>query len=443
MRDFRPWSVMTLFTVILLTTCPDRASAQGEVLFPGSTVPGDTLRGEGVMYHGAAVYHLNAAAARSMDADTRLKFEQAAYQALQEYNRQRAQRLASAVAKSSARLEDVQRRLREAPTDSDVAGGDALNAALADLADPQISPERWASVPIPLEPGIAKRVPLRHSTAGGVLSLRRLTVADGWPIALRYETLSAPRDGYSAAVARLMAECRERRLAPESIEAVGAAARDLSAQVEPALRSAPSAYRAEGRRFADRLARQAATLTRSVFVEDLLAELDIYRGATVGELVDLLRRYRLHFGPAEDPVERELYLVLFPALIAQRKALGLEITPAAAITSPGVTLASITPGTDPIVGRWSSNRGTTAVPSIFEFRPDGSLIYERYGQRALGTWRREGERVVFETTSPDPRLVIRKWLTITSRREHKLDVLMEGERVYSWIPAGAPVAPGR
>ena len=50
-----------------------KAAAQGDVLFPGSTLPGDILRGEGAMYKGAAVYHLNTAVARSLDSDTLMR----------------------------------------------------------------------------------------------------------------------------------------------------------------------------------------------------------------------------------------------------------------------------------------------------------------------------------------------------------------------------------
>lgn len=93
-----------------------------------------------------------------------------------------------------------------------------------------------------------------------------------------------------------MARCREHRLTPEAVEAVGRAARELRARADEALKSANPGYQAEGRRFAEGLDRQARTL--SAYIEDLLAELDADRGATVGELVGLLRRYNLHFGPA-------------------------------------------------------------------------------------------------------------------------------------------------
>src|SRR4051812_46006642 len=58
--------------IILCFGCGARAQAQGDVLFPGSTAPGDVLRGEGVASKGVAVLYLNAAKARSIDADTQV-----------------------------------------------------------------------------------------------------------------------------------------------------------------------------------------------------------------------------------------------------------------------------------------------------------------------------------------------------------------------------------
>ena len=52
------------------------AYAQGDVLYPGSTVQGDVLRSEGVAYKGAAIFFLNAAKGRSIDADTAMQWNE-------------------------------------------------------------------------------------------------------------------------------------------------------------------------------------------------------------------------------------------------------------------------------------------------------------------------------------------------------------------------------
>ena len=85
MRSF----AVALGVAVLGLACVGRARAQGDVLFPGSTVQGDALRGQGVAYRGAAVLHLNAARARSIDADTAMRFNEYVYRSYQEYLRQR------------------------------------------------------------------------------------------------------------------------------------------------------------------------------------------------------------------------------------------------------------------------------------------------------------------------------------------------------------------
>jgi 3-keto-disaccharide hydrolase len=301
-----------------------RALAQGDDLFSGSTGQGDALRGQGVQYRGAAIYYLNSAKARSIDADTEMRFNQYVYESLKEYNRQCALRVAGAAARDKANLDKIQRRFREAPTDVDIADGNALNVLLVELADPRFAAGPRAVTPLPAD--AIRRVPLQHASAGGILSVHRLTVGGGWPLTLRYRTLEAPRRGYQEAVAAVLGECREHKLTPESVDAVGAAVKELRSWSEEALKVANPDYQAEGRRFVATLDRSARALVRASYGEDLLGEIDAFRDTTVGELTGLLRRYNLHFGPAEEPAERQLYLTLYPILRAEADALGAGTT---------------------------------------------------------------------------------------------------------------------
>ena len=76
---------VVLLATLFIPACPSgRALAQGDVLFPGSTVQGDILRGTGVDSRGAAILYLNSAKARSIDADTAMRFNQYVYESLKE-----------------------------------------------------------------------------------------------------------------------------------------------------------------------------------------------------------------------------------------------------------------------------------------------------------------------------------------------------------------------
>lgn len=386
--------VAVLFATIASGACCGRARAQGDMLFPGSTVQGDILRGEGVMYKGAAVLHLNAARARSIDADTRIRFNQYVYNSYQVYLRQRAQRIARASARRNESLAEVHRRLREAPTESEIAGGDALNVLLVDLADPRIPASAWEAAKVPLPDEAARTIPFQHASVGGTLALRRLDVGDAWPVALRYEALEGPRQAYERAVATLLEQCRGHRLTPEAVEAVGVTAKALGARADAAIPQSSEDYRQVARQFAGSLERSARVLTRTNYVEDLLAELDGFRGTTIADLADLMRRYNLHFGPADSPDERGLYARLCPLLREQLEKLGRgtgtggdrAITKAGGLPSPG---AGRRAAERRLAGLWSrvTHAGADSRVRLF---PDG-LLDDREG---LHRWTYDGETLV-------------------------------------------------
>jgi hypothetical protein len=80
-------------TLLVLLTIPGRhAAAQFNVIGPGSTIAGDTMRGEGAAAHGwglaaqgwGAGYHL-AALGRAVDADTHLRLQAATAQDAEAY----------------------------------------------------------------------------------------------------------------------------------------------------------------------------------------------------------------------------------------------------------------------------------------------------------------------------------------------------------------------
>jgi hypothetical protein len=305
------WSDLPVLAIAILSYLPGReARAQGDILFPGWTVQGDILRGQGVMDRGAAVYHLNAATARSIDADTRMRFNQYVYDSLQEYNRQRALRLAGKASNRDANLAAIRRRLRENLSESDVTGGDAPNVLLEELSDPRISPSSRQAAAVALPAEAIQEIPFRSASAGGVSSMRRLKASYHGPVPMRYKALEPYRANYLAAVDSLLTQCRQKAPTPEAVEKVGMAARDLRAGAVATIPAENRDCQVEARRFLDELEQCARMLARTSFVEDLLVEIEDYRGSTLGELLEFMRRYSLRFGPADEPAERQLYATI-------------------------------------------------------------------------------------------------------------------------------------
>ena len=371
-----------IFVAVLTLNRGGAALAQGDVLFPGSTVQGEAARGEGVAYKGAAVLYLNAAKARSIDADIQMRFNEYVYRSYQEHLRQRAQKLAGTAAKRSVNLAEVQKRLREAPTESDIASGDALNVLVAELANPAIPLANWDRARTELPDGAAATAPFQYASSGGVLSLRRLKVGDSWPVALRYRALEPQRLAYERASSALLDLCRHHALTPEAVEAVGLAARDLKSKAAGAIPASSAEYRKAALRTADLLEGAARALTRSDYVEDLLAELDGFRGAAVADLIDLMRRYNLHFAPADSPEERGLYQALYPLLTRQLAALGAtpQSSPDMAVASkPAKSWRAMA------VGTWKHSADDRAA-EVIEIKGDGSIASRFPG----GTWKSDG-----------------------------------------------------
>ena len=178
MKDLR---MMVLCMMVMVSVPFVEARLQGDVLYPGSTVQGDVLRGEGVAYEGAAVFYVYAATARSIDADTRMRFYEYDYRSYQECLRKRARRIASKAAGRNARLAEIQRRLRESPTEPDLASGDAPNVMLADLSDPVISPSLRDKAKVALPGGEAATPGRSRCAPGPWSSIARTTSAPSRP----------------------------------------------------------------------------------------------------------------------------------------------------------------------------------------------------------------------------------------------------------------------
>lgn len=103
-----------------------------DVVFPGSTVQGDVLRGQGQFLKGAAMYELYSAQGRAIDAQTAMAVQRWNAEVYDAYLRARSAHLQSRRNATRAQIEEAKRRaaeteerLRTSPTDQDIVRGDA------------------------------------------------------------------------------------------------------------------------------------------------------------------------------------------------------------------------------------------------------------------------------------------------------------------------------
>src|SRR5262249_30990463 len=139
------------------------------------------------------------------------------------------------------------------PDDSDITGGDALNALARELTGPSFGLSTLRSAPVRVPARVLERVPLCLARAGVVIAPDRLRVEGRWPAPLQVPAFAAARRAFEQAVAALFDEAAESGPITKSVAAVERAAVKLRREVEAAALETPSAEWAPTRAFAIRL----------------------------------------------------------------------------------------------------------------------------------------------------------------------------------------------
>jgi hypothetical protein len=354
----------------LLASGQGRARAQFGFIGPGSTPQGDIMRGEGILYsglgnfyNGLGMFNLNSAMAESINVDTSMRLNEYIYQSRLEQIRRLNERVKARKENHLKQLAEIRKRLSESPNESDLMNGDALNILLEQLTDPRIPPStlRYARVPLPGE--TIQMIPFQYATMGGVISMRQLTVRDGWPLALRGEDFALERRIYLRAVDRVLEEDLDGKLSLPAVNALQQAILGLQNKMEEKVPESDLEIYLQAKNFIKSLSESTRMLKSSV-VERVLADIQKYPGTTVADLLEFMQRYNLQFSPATVPAERDLYRALYQLLVRQRTVLAMQGA-AKAGEDPG---APINPGA-PAGG---APRGDGLTPGDVSGTPNGA-----------------------------------------------------------------------
>jgi hypothetical protein len=314
--------------VLVLLAIPGRpAAAQFNIIGPGSTPAGDMMRGEGVAASGwglaahgwGAGYH-HSALGRAADADTRIRLAAAAARDEEADTLKRLARLARRKALVQIASETKLSRLLQSPDDSDITGGDSLNALARQLTGPPFGLSALRFAPAQVPAGMLERLPLHLARAGLAIAPDRLRVAGRWPAPLQSPAFAPARLAYDRAVATVFDQAARGHLTADSVAAVDRASVGLRRELEAAARVTPSSDWVPALSFVIRLDRAARALHDPAGAAAFTAVLG--RGVTsVAGVIELMRRHHLQFGPAESPDEEERYRDLFARLLEQRSRL--------------------------------------------------------------------------------------------------------------------------
>jgi len=317
---------LVLSVMVLAGLQSDRASAQFLVVFPGSTLEGDMLRGWGIAAFGAGYYNANTALAQAIQADMWMRLNQYTYESLLEADRRRAVRLAAEYQRALDARKAIETRLVDHPEPGDIYRGDSLNA-LARVIDSmgiQCSMQRSTRVGVP--GGLLREICLMHGPTKTVISVGRLDVREKWPRILRDAVFAQAREQYETTLDRVLAESSSPQPVLTTLNSLGKAVDNLQMTFHASTWTADSEDRRQAKAFLDQLG-VAVRALRDPKSQRLLTDVLSYLGTSVADLLSFMNRNDLRFARAETPHERELYEDLYALLSQHRNRLKTSMAP--------------------------------------------------------------------------------------------------------------------
>ena len=130
----------------------------------------------GVFAAGAGQYNRQTAVANAVNVNTAMQFNQYVYQSRLEYARTLNEKRARDKSRSERNAEAVRVRLRDNPTEVNIAHGDALNVAMDELSNPKIfSRAVYAASKMKVGGETIRDIPFQYASAAITISVHQLT----------------------------------------------------------------------------------------------------------------------------------------------------------------------------------------------------------------------------------------------------------------------------
>lgn len=314
------------------------------------------LVGQGVFLRGAGSYNLNTAKAESINTDTVIRWKQE----LRKIDAERRAFREQQEAGKKQKIEDVKKRLamrerelRVNPTTNDIQNGQALNALLYDLMDPDIQSNDWTSRAVSLPKGMSVKdlifrfIPASGSSnaskvlSRGAIALSRLDVkGENWPTVMKDKALDKECRAYEAAYAKLRDALLADKFELKALLELDRSLEGLKSKVQTAV-AKDRGFRDEALRFVEDL-KDATRMFDAVTVDyarEIMVDTQEQEATTVAELVSFMLKYRLQFASAErNPTGRVLYGQIYEAMRQQTKEFAIKPSETAVaaedVTSP-------------------------------------------------------------------------------------------------------------
>jgi hypothetical protein len=292
----------------------------GGVQTPG----GSFARGMGVYAAGAGVYNQQTAQARSINANTAMRYNEYMYLSTQNETAKHHALVAGQQADNIKVQNEIHAKLRDHPDQHDIYMGDALNVAVEEIEDPRVYSKNLAKAKVKIGGELIRDVPFRFAPACITTTVHQ--IVQGPPPA---PLLTATFDDDRAAFKELGKELRKNIDQGETPnpETVKKALAVVNAAVAKADQTLPR--NTKDRNDVDKYLKSLhglLAMLQTPAVNLLLSGVEKHPEASLGDLLAFMSAFNLRFGQAKTEPQRAVYDRLYPMLVDLRA----EVQPALA-----------------------------------------------------------------------------------------------------------------
>jgi len=280
------------------------------------TPQGNMARGMGVYAAGAGMYNEQTAEARSINANTTMRFNEYMYQSSQVAAKKHTEMLYKDRAATNEAYNQINDRIRNHPDRHDIETGDALNSAVEEIDDPRAYNRYFSRAKLKIGGEMIRDIPFRYAPGCITVSIHQLTQGPP-PPALMTSDFDEDRAAFKS-------------LGQEIRKSLDEGDKPNPATVQKALKVINAAEakadmilprNTKDRNDVDKYLKSLHGLIgmlQTPSLEILLAGVEKHPEATLGDLLAFMSSFNLRFGEAKTQAQRAAYGALYPMLVDLR-----------------------------------------------------------------------------------------------------------------------------
>lgn len=328
-RNLRPFALAAFLGLVATSPSafgqyPPGYGGYGWHGWGGGAGSGRTAAGLGAMSYGAGnaaagfgQRNVDNAQARSMNAQTAMGVNNYMWECNQRNIQMYQARIAGEQADNVKAISDIQDRMLNHPSEIDISKGDALNAVMGEITNPQIYQRTLELAQRPLKSAMVKKLPFEFAAGGITYSLQELTDRDNVPDVFKRSEFDDQRKTVRALAQQLQKEATAQRSPTTKTLKQFRAALDGVKTTLDNLNIDPGAA-LEAHKYLKALM-GLSKMMDSPSYDVYLASVDQVPEVPLCEVLIFMHSFNLQFGPANDPATREYYSQLYAALSEVRQ----------------------------------------------------------------------------------------------------------------------------